>query len=365
MAANTPKHVTLCQDSFHGDREFVVACKGRPFVILTSSNLPTPAITLVDHKLITELKLRISDLQCTKFHYGGKKLRILGKISTSVQCIMGGMVSGNMHIKASVVENLYDHFDAHSIAGNKLSQHLAAPPDRVAHDMATNSPEPTTPKKSKKTKVKSNTPSVSNSQSGQSTPSAHTSWTPSPTSLPSSLRPTTPPPIVRVIAAAKKSPDYSGLYSPSAPIFRTVTAAKMSPDYSGLYSPTAPISAAVRTSPDHSMSPPGFPYPRYTNTTRGNTSQLPQGCHSPSINIACLTAMGGSADGANPGPILYPGHGPYLCTPGCRCADPPLNCGYNPQWQLPPNFQLCGRGCRGGFCECLRGYDADGHYGWI
>ena len=123
--------VTKCQDSHGGDKEFVVACKARPFTILMSSSLPTPAVNLVDHKLVSELKLKMSDLQCRRFHFGGQKLRILGKISTSVQCIIDGKVLGNLHFKASVVENLYEYFDSHSVAGDKLSQVLSTPESKT------------------------------------------------------------------------------------------------------------------------------------------------------------------------------------------------------------------------------------------
>ena len=127
MSPSSRDHVTMCQDVNFGEREFVVACKGRPFTILSSTNLPTPLASYIDHKLAAELKLRISDLQCSKLCFGSKKMRVLGKISTTVQCIRNGQVSGNLYIKASVVENLCENFDVHCIAGNKLSQLLTSP----------------------------------------------------------------------------------------------------------------------------------------------------------------------------------------------------------------------------------------------
>ena len=66
MAAEIPPVVTMSNDGISGDREFVVACKGRPFAILTSPNFPTPAATLVDYNLVRYLKLRITVLQCSK-----------------------------------------------------------------------------------------------------------------------------------------------------------------------------------------------------------------------------------------------------------------------------------------------------------
>ena len=126
------------------------------------------------------------------------------------------------------------------------------------------------------------------------TPSPHTGWTPSP---PPSHRSAMPTPTFQAITA-KMTPDYRLLYSPSAPVSAAITSTKMSPDYSLLYSPTAPICAAVtssKMSPDYTMSPPGFPYPRYDNTTRGNISHLPQGC--PCCGPVCQVGHQGFGDG--------------------------------------------------------------------
>ena len=85
MAAPKPNQITASNIGHNGDLEFVVACKGRPFTILTSPQLPTPPINYVDYGLINDLGLRMTDLQCRKLFFSGEKLRILGKVSTSVQ----------------------------------------------------------------------------------------------------------------------------------------------------------------------------------------------------------------------------------------------------------------------------------------
>ena len=74
MVAISPQAKTASQDGLFGDREYVVACKGRPFTILTPTSLPTPTVTYIDHKLVAELKLRMTDLQCSGLNYGSKKL---------------------------------------------------------------------------------------------------------------------------------------------------------------------------------------------------------------------------------------------------------------------------------------------------
>ena len=90
MAAPKPNPVTTANLGLNGETEFVVACKGRPFSILTSPQLPTPQVNYVDFGLCQDLHLRMNDLQCRKLFFGGEKLRILGRISTSVQCIVDG-----------------------------------------------------------------------------------------------------------------------------------------------------------------------------------------------------------------------------------------------------------------------------------
>ena len=336
MVTPLPEKVTMCYDGLYGDKEFVVACKGRPFSVLTSPAFPTPASTLVDYNLVRDLRLQMTDLQCAKFHYAGHKLRILGKVATSVQCLDNGHTAGNLHFKATVVEHLATTFDTHSIAGTKLSKQLIGPPFELA---PTNTTEPTpepnvtrTPSPRKKKKKKNATKlSPSNSTSSQYSPQTppnlninHTGWTPSPnTGQTSSSSIGSPTP-----------------YFFKAPKFQAITA-KLSPDYSALYSPPG-VSAAIaaaQMSPDYrvSWSPPGFPYPRYANPSR--------------VNISSLT--------------YHPGHGQDRCTPDCRnFDDAPVNCGFHPRIKLPLHFQLCGYQCSGGHCECLKGYDdASGYYG--
>ena len=59
----------------------------------------------------------MSEMQCKKVSFGGKKLRLLGKINCTVQCINNGSHFGNFHLRASVIENLTQQFDTHCVAG--------------------------------------------------------------------------------------------------------------------------------------------------------------------------------------------------------------------------------------------------------
>jgi hypothetical protein len=329
----------MCQDGNFGDREFVVSCKGRPFTILSSTNLPTPLASYIDHKLAAELKLRMSDLQCSKLSFGSKKMRVLGKISTTVQCIKNGQVSGNLYIKASVVENLCEHFDVHAIAGIKLSQLLTSPSNQDQDATNTSDDEPTTPPKKKKRKKASRSFDVSPSSSTTSNlVKTQTSYS-TPARDQDISSPTFASRRVAINAAiaaqAKQSPDHS--------IFERLG-----------YPPKSPPTFATEGS--HSLqsprrSPPGFPTAKY----------------SPGTNISRLCAMGGvmvGQIGSGQGhPVFYPDHGPRKCLPSCRGRDPPLNCGYNAEFYLPTGFQMCGSACRGAFCDCLRTYSEYGYYG--
>ena len=68
----------------------------------------------------------MTDLQCRKFSYAGNKLRILGRVSTAVQCLDEGKVSGNYHLKALVVSDLNNVLDTHCVASAKMQQQMTA-----------------------------------------------------------------------------------------------------------------------------------------------------------------------------------------------------------------------------------------------
>ena len=161
MADPKPNLVTACNLGLNGEKEFVVACKGRPFSILTSPLLPVPTVTYLDYNLVRDLNLRMSSLQCRKLFYGGEKLRILGQISTTAQCIIDGSPLGNIQMKCHVVEDLKKYFNTHAIAGEKLLKKLFNNEQHTEMFPAKASAEPTdeesaeeTPRKKKRKKSK-------------------------------------------------------------------------------------------------------------------------------------------------------------------------------------------------------------------
>ena len=86
-------------------KELVFCYRNRPFAVLQSSFLPTPTSTYIDHQLVMELGMKMSEVSCKKISFAGKKLRLLGRVSFSAQCVNNGSIFGSYHFKASVKAN--------------------------------------------------------------------------------------------------------------------------------------------------------------------------------------------------------------------------------------------------------------------
>ena len=135
------------------EKEYIFCVKGRPFPCLVSPHLPTPTSSLLDYNLVRDLGLKMTDLQCHKFSFAGYKMRILGKIAVTVQCIHDGVSSGCFHIKANVVLDLAKNLDTECVAGNKMAALLRGekfPPSpaatpRTPSTSAAPSPAPSVP----------------------------------------------------------------------------------------------------------------------------------------------------------------------------------------------------------------------------
>ena len=143
----------MCYQYGNDEKEFVFCVKGRPFPCLVSPYLPTPTATLLDYDLVRSLGLKMTDLQCQKFSYAGFKMRILGKISLTVQCVHEGISSGTYHIKANVVKDLDKNLDTECVAGTKMAAQLrgeqvspaATPKSPSTPPRAAPSPAPSVP----------------------------------------------------------------------------------------------------------------------------------------------------------------------------------------------------------------------------
>ena len=173
MSKVSNKFITMCyENSACPDmKEFVFSCKGRPFAMLSSQHrIPVPTLTLIDFNLVQDLGMKMFEIQCSKFTFAGSNLRILGKINQTVQCVKNGKLTGNLHIKANVVEDLKKTFETHSIAGTKMAKILLAE--------AGNSQDveklPSSPPPSRSGMPSTRTPSLDSSRSSPSSPTDST-----------------------------------------------------------------------------------------------------------------------------------------------------------------------------------------------
>ena len=345
----------MCYNYSNREKEYVFAYRGRPFAVLDSSNFPTPASSYIDHHLVLELGLKMKDVQCKKISFCGKKLRLLGKVSCTVQCVVNGSFLGNFNFKASVIEDLKFHFDTHCVAGAQLS--LLLNPD-CGQDTSSGEID------------ESNTNLFSSPGSSSSS---------SPTSTP---RRTTP---------ARPTAPTSSTARTSAPISSTAR--------------TSAPSSAARPSACPS-SPPGFhPQPQFgnaivkqkrleINVTVGNVYSEPfrpliantetysnvfqdadlQPTSNAEIRALLAADPNGKLHKGNNGQSQFMmssgytyemGHGRNKCGYS-RCVtkpghwssinDVPHNCCWHRQWLRPPNFKPCDPGCFGGLCQCLDSY---------
>ena len=320
MKANEP---TMFYNYANDEKEFIFCVKGRPFPCLLSPYLPTPTASLIDYNLVRDLGLKMTDLKCEKFSYGGFKMRILGKVSQSVQCIHNGVSSGYFHIKANVVKDLEKNFDTECVAGTKMAAQLrgnSVPPSPAASNPAARSPS--TPRRA----APSPAPSV---------PAAAPPRTPPPRKYPSWMK--TPP---------RSPPGFPSPLYAASPGFANIPVLDVSTNGLEL----SPLSANVRALAS-----------AFNNADQKKDENLQI--------WAIKNIADGEMDHDNNGNLNYyldngyhyrVGHGRGQCYPAkCENLPPkdyPNNCGFHPQWRLPEGFQPCDDDCRGGFCPCLSLY---------
>ena len=136
---------TMFYEYGNKEMEFIFCAKGRPFPALVSPYLPTPTASLLDYNLVRDLGLKMTDLQCQKFSFAGFKMRILGKVSATVQCVQEGVSFGAFHIKGSVVLDLSKNLDTECVAGTKMAAQLRGHTAPSAPARAAPSPAPSVP----------------------------------------------------------------------------------------------------------------------------------------------------------------------------------------------------------------------------
>ena len=268
-----------------------------------------------------ELKLKMTDVGCKKIYFGGKKLRMLGKVPFTAQCVSDGNIYGNFRVKASVVENLKDQFDTHAIAGQAMTALLRGEHDDVSSS-SSGSGSPTSPTR------RATVPDVSNTKPGVSKSSSITSSSESPPLV----KPTSPPGF------------------PTKPGH-----------------PPPIVHATDRDAPQSFMNVPML----FSNLTMLNTmfggADLRMDVNDERETLATLDDEG-HEDHDQP-KFTYimsdqsqyqTGHGRHKCRYD-RCAEDiwevPDNCGFAADsWSFPAEFKPCSNECRGGFCKCINDY---------
>ena len=309
------------------EKEYIFCVKGRPFPCLVSPHLPTPTSSLLDYNLVRDLGLKMTDLQCHKFSFAGYKMRILGKIAVTVQCIHDGVSSGCFHIKANVVLDLAKNLDTECVAGNKMAAQLRG--EKSPPSPAATSRTPSTP--------------------------ARAAHSPAP-SVPAAGSPRTPPP--RAPRSSPRSPP--GF--PARPQY-----AASSGDSTKQPRPSIPVFSV--TSDGCELSP-------RTANVRALTTAFKDADLKPSLKQEIFALKKADPDGDpvddedgnmnlnfSNGFVYQFGHGREKCS-RVKCFSLsqqaakkfPHNCGFNEQWRLPDKFWPCGDYCSGGFCQCLSLY---------
>ena len=328
MVASSKVDPTLCNRYPNQEKEYIFCVKGRPFGCLVSPNLPTPTSSLIDYNLVKDLGLNMSDLQYSKFFFAGNKMRILGKVTMTVQTIHEGIASGNLPFKANVVLNLFKCLDIDTVAGVKLRKRLSGEESEL-------------------------------DCTSSGAPSMCSSIAPTPASSPSRSPPPSPTPSTPPRSTSPSPPTKPRFPLSSPPGF------PKQPQHIGLN---------IIKRPEIKVSLTAFPNAKALSSnlhalteTIHNADLMPK----PKMELRALheSDPGGKVQLGDNGGLSFVtmngltyvrGHGRNnKCSPYCQDVPPdqiPHNCGYHRQWLIPYNFKPCSESCEGAFCECLNYY---------
>ena len=327
---------TLCNTYSNEDQEFVFVTKGRPFGCLVSPHLPTPTATLIDYNLVRDVGMKMQDLQYTKLSYAGNKMRILGKVSVTVQTIHDGLASGNFQLKANVVLDLQKFLDVEGVAGVKLTKQLQRK-------------DVTSP---------NNTPCLGASDLSSDSSAASSPSTPksTPRRSPRPARAATPP---RTCSPAPAPAPKSPPGFPTQPQFRKLVSkqAHNRPPEISVSMLTTPADPTTRGRNLDAMEETFCNADIMTDTNR----EL-RALHEADPNGRVTVDDNRKMTFTTSAGLRYElGHGRNRCHPAmCQDKTPdqvPNNCGYKfGQWLIPYGFSPCGPDCRAAFCTCINFY---------
>ena len=279
--------------------------------------------------------MKMSDLQYTKFSFGGQKMRILGKVSITVQTIHEGLASGNFHMKANVVLDLFKNFEIESIAGVKIKKQLEGSNSNCTYSgaLSTGSSTPSTPRSSPPPSPRAATP-----------PRART---PSPPPAPA---PRSPP-------GFPAQPQHrDSVPTPRQP--RTLPYLKKDKKAEIKVSMITTLADSTIRGRNLNSLEDTFCNADIMPDTNKELRALHEADPNGRVTvnedrIMTFTTTSG---------LRYEmGHGRNRCHPA-MCQDRnrdemPNNCGYLVgQWLIPYGFQPCGPNCRAAYCVCINHY---------
>ena len=376
---NNQSNLTTNYKYSNYEAEYIFSCKARPFAVLVSSFLPTPPASLIDYDLVRDLNLKMTDIQCKKFSFAGNKLRILGSVSTSVQCVHNGRLIGNHHIRARVVSDLNKTFDTHCIAGDRLKQQLrpthnnvqADYPEEDSADDDDTSKKPQSPKPtgsswqnrttSHNKDVKNRRPRVSDVDGGAFDVS-HAGG-----------------------GAFDVSHAGGGTFDVSHAGDGAFDSPKDVPSDDDDLSLDGDVDVHLQQACDDPKPIPAKDIAEQANFTASQANSYSMVMAFGDADLARTEEEArrilfkhcpcGAEEESEPvltfthydGYLFQFGHGRNKCSRR-KClsqAQPylPSNCVFNDQWCLPRTFSFCSQRCQGGFCSCLQNYPSqDGDY---
>ena len=99
--------------------DFTFVCGKVPFAVSCSTNLPHKDFNMIDLDLINKMKIPLKNIRVTRITVQGNDLRCVGVISQTIQCVVGGKISGTIHLYAKVVRDLYNSMSTDCLASRK------------------------------------------------------------------------------------------------------------------------------------------------------------------------------------------------------------------------------------------------------
>ena len=116
--------------------DFTFVCGKVPFAISCSSDLPHRNSNMIDLDLINKMKIPLKNIQVTRISIQGHDLRCVGVVSQTIQCVVGGKISGTIHLYAKVVRDLFNSISTDCLASKQTYSRLMGedPPEEPPDD---------------------------------------------------------------------------------------------------------------------------------------------------------------------------------------------------------------------------------------